>query len=156
MTTAPQRIAIAVACTALMLAGCADKPQRATTPTTTTTTSSTTSTKSAASHSTSGSTHAKTAAPKPEKLPDSTGVPACDSYLSTYVACHQVAGIYAPDQIEAHYQMMRTSLLRDSLDPDIRPQLGSRCISLSNHLRDALHGKSCNAPPASSTSSARP
>ncbi|MEI7036186.1 hypothetical protein [Fulvimonas yonginensis] len=86
-------------------------------------------------------------------LPDSTGIPACDSYLASYVACHRAAAIYKPDEIQGRYEAMRTSLLRDSQDPQIRPQLAARCNSLASQLRQALHGKSCEggAPAPSGT-----
>jgi hypothetical protein len=48
---------------------------------------------------------------------------------------------------------MRTSLLRDSQNPEIRPQLGARCNSLASQLRQALHGKSCANEPAEAGSS---
>ncbi|TAM64604.1 MAG: hypothetical protein EPN49_00180 [Rhodanobacter sp.] len=87
------------------------------------------------------------------KLPDKTGIAACDDYLSSYIACHRAAAIFPPDQLPSRYQMMRNSLLRDSLNPDMRPQLATRCNSLARQLRQALHGKSCdvNPAPASST-----
>ena len=87
-------------------------------------------------------------------LPDSTGIPACDNYLSSYVACHRAAAIYKPEEIQGHYEAMRTSLLRDSQDARTRPQLATRCNSLAVQLREALHGKSCEGgAPASSSSS---
>jgi hypothetical protein len=86
------------------------------------------------------------AAVTPAPLPAQTGIPACDAYLSTYIACHRAAGIFAPGQLQSRYEMMRDSLLRDSLDPDIRPQLANRCASLAGSLHEALHGKSCDAP----------
>jgi hypothetical protein len=92
------------------------------------------------------SPHPAATPPAHEARSARTGIPACDAYLSTYLACHRAAGIFPPDQLQGRYQAMRDSLLRDSRDPDIRPQLGSRCRSLSASLRDALHGKSCNAP----------
>ena len=49
---------------------------------------------------------------------------------------------------------MSTSLLRDSQDPDIRPQLAARCNSLASQLRQALHGKSCDSAPAATSSQA--
>lgn len=76
-----------------------------------------------------------------------TGIVACDDYLSSYLACHRAAEIYAPDQLQARYEAMRTSLLRDAKNPDIRPQLSGRCNSLATQLRQALHGKSCVASP---------
>ena len=85
-------------------------------------------------------------------LPDRTGIPACDDYLSSYLACHRAAAIYAPNQLQSRYEAMRTSLLRDSENPDIRPQLGARCNSLATQLRQALHGKSCAETPAAASS----
>lgn len=82
----------------------------------------------------------------PGSLPSRTGIPACDAYLSTYIACHRAASIFAPGQLQDRYEMMRDSLLRDSQDPDIRPQLANRCESLEQSLHEALHGKSCHAP----------
>lgn len=75
--------------------------------------------------------------------PLDTGISACDRYLDSYRACHRAAGIFPPDQIELHYREMRSSLLRDSLDPRIRPQLVTRCEVLTRTLREALDGKSC-------------
>ncbi len=77
-----------------------------------------------------------------------TGIPACDDYLSSYMACHRAAAIYAPEQLPYRYQAMRTSLLRDAKNPEIRPQLEERCNSLARSLRQALHGKSCEENPA--------
>ncbi|MEO7148851.1 MAG: hypothetical protein ABIY40_02795 [Rhodanobacteraceae bacterium] len=84
---------------------------------------------------------------------DMVGVASCDQYLSTYKACHRAAGIYAPDQIDARYDTMRDTLLRDSKDPAKRVTLDGRCRSLAKGLTDALHGKSCDAAPASASTS---
>ncbi|WP_430389009.1 hypothetical protein [Dyella sp. 20L07] len=92
--------------------------------------------------------------PAGKPLPANTGIPACDDYLSSYVACHRAAAVYAPDQIQSHYESMRDSLLRDSQDPNVRPQLGARCTSLALQLRQALHGKSCAPISPATTSSA--
>ncbi len=86
-------------------------------------------------------------------LPDQTGIAACDDYLSSYIACHRAGAIYPPDQLQSRYEAMRTSLLRDSQNPEIRPQLAARCNSLASLLRQALHGKSCADVPAPSSSS---
>ncbi len=86
-------------------------------------------------------------------LPDRTGIAACDDYLASYLACHRAAQIYVPGQLQARYQAMRTSLLRDSMDEDIRPQLAARCNSLATQLRTALHGKACAPEPAAASSS---
>jgi len=93
---------------------------------------------------------AKPAAPsetRPAPPGEIVGVASCDQYLSTYKACHRAAGIYPPDQIDAHYEAMRDSLLRDARDPAKRATLDNRCRALSKLLTDALHGKSCNAAP---------
>jgi hypothetical protein len=82
-----------------------------------------------------------------------TGIAACDDYLDSYLACHRAAKIYAPDQLQSRYEAMRTSLLRDAKDPDIRPQLGARCNSLATQLRQALHGKACDSEPARTSTS---
>lgn len=80
-------------------------------------------------------------------LPSRTGIAACDDYLASYRACHRAAGIFAPDQVEPRYREMRQSLLRDSIDPHIRPQLATRCNALARSMREALHGRSCQAIP---------
>lgn len=86
-------------------------------------------------------------------LPNSTGIPACDDYLASYMSCHAAAGVYPPDQLQSRYQDMRTSLLQDSVDPDKRPLMGARCTALAKQMRETLKGKSC-APvsPASNAS----
>lgn len=141
---------------ALALAACSDHktkpeaaPSRTVSSTTTTTTTSgksreattTTSTTTPKSGTRSGTT-------KPGPLPESTGIASCDEYLASYKSCHLAAGVYARDQIDSRYDMMRTSLLRQSQDPDMRDQLSNRCVSLATQLKEALHGKSCtDAPP---------
>jgi len=146
----PPRLILAAAITAgLFASGCAKHQETRTTTASSTTTTSTTRTSPAPVRNT-----APTAGRAAEAgLPDKTGIPACDDYLSSYMACHRAAEIYAPDQLESRYEAMRTSLLRDSLKPNIRPQLASRCNSLSSQLRQALHGKSCAENPAPASSS---
>jgi len=150
MTRLPSCFALLVLAGGLVLAGCNDKTTRPSSSTTTTTTTSTS--RGTAPSSTTRAPSSKPKAEPAEALPDQTGVPACDNYLNTYIACHQAAGIYPADQIEGRYEAMRQSLLRDSLDPDIRPQLGNRCTSLANQLHQALHGKSCAAQPVAPAS----
>lgn len=82
-----------------------------------------------------------------------TGISACDDYLSSYIACHQAARIFSPGQLPKRYQAMRDSLMRDSKNSDMRPQLSARCNSLARQLREALHGKSCAVEPESESSS---
>ena len=95
------------------------------------------------------------AAPSATQAPpgEMVGVVSCDQYLSTYKACHRAAGIYPPDQIDSRYEAMRNGLLRDAADPAKRPILDQRCRALSKLLTDALHGKSCDAAPATASSS---
>jgi hypothetical protein len=157
MTFRHHRLALlAVVAGGVILGGCSDKPQtRPTTTTHTTTAPSTT-------HAT-GTAGTTTSTAKPrtgtvttsggKPLPTSTGIPACDDYLASYVSCHAVAGVYSPDQLQSRYQDMRTSLLQDSVDPNTRPQLGARCTALAKQLRETLKGKAC-APvsPAPSSS----
>ncbi len=84
------------------------------------------------------------AAPTPAP-PAVTGVPACDAYLSGYLACHRAAAIFPADQLQAHYQSMRDSLLQAARDPQTRPYLDARCRLLSSQLSQSLQGRSCAA-----------
>lgn len=77
-----------------------------------------------------------------------TGVPACDAYLAGYLACHRAAATFPADQLQAHYQSMRDSLLQASRDPQARPYLDARCRLLSGQLSQSLQGRSCGMPPA--------
>ncbi|MGE5946999.1 MAG: hypothetical protein ACM35F_09950 [Betaproteobacteria bacterium] len=150
------RLTLAAIMAGGLLAGCPQhETAKTTTSSTTTATSAATTTKTGTS--TVGTTHRKHAAASGSraaeaKLPEQTGIPACDDYLSSYLACHRAAAIYAPGQLQSRYEAMRTSLLRDSQDPDIRPQLATRCNSLASQLREALHGKSCAESPAPASS----
>jgi hypothetical protein len=138
---------------AIALAACSDnktKPEPTTTRTVSSTTTAGGGTK-ATSSSTSTTTTPKSGprtGGKQAPLPDSTGIASCDEYLASYKSCHLAAGIYARDQIESRYELMRTSLLRQSQDADMRDQLSNRCTSLANQLKEALHGKSCADVPA--------
>lgn len=82
------------------------------------------------------------AAPVPVAI---TGVASCDAYLSSYQACHRAAAIYPADQLQAHYQTMRSILLQASQDPRTRPYLDARCRLLSSQMSQRLQGRSCNA-----------
>lgn len=131
--TVPRFATAACAGCALLLAACSQQPARPT---------------SSAPVRTHHHVHHLSSAAEtaPTPLPSRTGIPVCDAYLSTYIACHRAANIFAPDQLQSRYETMRDSLLRDSQDPDIRPQLANRCESLQQSLHEALHGKSCDAP----------
>lgn len=140
---------------ALVLTACADhkaKPQPTTTHTvvasggTTATTHTSTAGTTTTTHT--GTRTAATSTTRSAPLPDSTGIAACDEYLASYKSCHLVAGVFARDQIDSRYDMMRTSLLRQSQDPDMRDQLGARCSSLAGQLKDVLKGRSCADTPA--------
>jgi hypothetical protein len=143
--TTPFRLALAAAVATLLLAGCASDTE--TRPATVT------SSRAATTRSTAPPTPAQrpshhATAPSDASLPEQTGIPACDDYLSSYLACHRAAGIFSAEQLPLRYEAMRTNLLRDSQNPDVRPQLGERCNSLARSLREALHGKSCSPNPA--------
>ena len=144
----------------LVLAGCTHQAAKPTTSSTTTSTSSTAAPATRTTSSTTGSPRSAVrkvpAAVSDAGLPSSTGIPACDDYLASYRSCHRAAAIYPPDQIDSRYAQMRHTLLRDSQDPDIRPQLANRCNSLASNLKQALHGKSCapDAAPASTSPAA--
>ena len=153
MKTILNRIAPLAFC-AIALAACSDnKPKPTATQTVTAAPTGSTKTRTAttsvtnvpASKTASGTS---SAASKGGPLPSSTGIAACDEYLASYKSCHLAAGVFARDQIEPRYEMMRESLLRQSQDPDMRDQLPNRCESLASQLKDALHGKSCADTPA--------
>lgn len=153
------RLTLAVAIGGLLLTGCAQHKATRTTTTSTTATSPITSSSNAPATGTSTTHHQRRSVDSnghitvtDVDLPERTGIAACDDYLSSYLACHRAAAIYAPDQLQSRYEAMRTSLLRDSENPDIRPQLGARCNSLATQLRQALHGKSCAETPATTSS----
>ncbi len=155
------RMTLPAALACLLLAACAPKPVTRTTSTTTPATSRTTTTTTTPAGKTGSTsrrqrTTASGATAGEAGLPERTGVAACDDYLSSYLSCHRAAAIYAPDQLQYRYDAMRTSLLRDSQNPDIRPQLGARCNSLATQLRQALHGKSCAESPAPAPASTTP
>ncbi|URL57325.1 hypothetical protein IM816_11820 [Luteibacter flocculans] len=138
---------------ALTLAACSDhKTKPAAEPTRTVSSSSTStttgSTKPRTATTSTTTTKSTRSAAAQGALPESTGIASCDEYLASYKSCHLAAGIYARDQIDSRYDMMRTSLLRQSQDPDMRDQLGNRCTSLATQLKEALHGKSCADVPA--------
>jgi hypothetical protein len=143
--TTPFRLALASTFTAaLLLAGCARKTE--TRPAAPAASQPTTRAGSASTPAQRAARHAAT--PSDAGLPEQTGIPACDDYLSSYLACHRAAGIFSAEQLPLRYEAMRTNLLRDSQNPDVRPQLAERCNSLARSLRQALHGKSCAAEPA--------
>ncbi|MBD8872081.1 hypothetical protein IHE47_04505 [Rhodanobacter sp. DHB23] len=75
-----------------------------------------------------------------------TGVASCDAYLASYLGCHRAAAIYPVDQLQAHYQAMRDSLLQASQDPRTRPYLDARCRLLASQIGQRLQGRSCDAP----------
>jgi outer membrane murein-binding lipoprotein Lpp len=156
MSTLP-RLTLAAMIAGVLLAGCTHKATTRTSSTVTTPSATATSATSATGN---GKTHhqRRTAAANGHvtvedmNLPDHTGIPACDDYLSSYMACHRAAAIFAPGQLPERYEAMRVSLLADSQNPDARPQLASRCNMLASQLRQALHGKSCAETPAPASS----
>ena len=146
---APSRRTLAWVFAGLLLAGCAQHRQDTrTTTTSSTTTSSSSATKAAGTAQRERTTPARGKPAAESDLSGNTGIAACDDYLASYLACHRAAAIFPPDQLPARYEAMRTGLLRDSKNPQTRPQLAARCNSLASHLREALHGKPCAANPA--------
>jgi len=77
-----------------------------------------------------------------------TGVASCDAYLASYLACHRAAAIYPADQLQAHYQSMRDTLLQAAQNPKVRPYLDARCRLLTDQMGQTLQGRSCDAPAA--------
>lgn len=144
-----------------LIAACADHGTRSTTTATrsvsspaSTSTPARTATTSTASTTTKAATRATK--PKDAPLPNSTGIASCDEYLASYKSCHLAAGVFPRDQIDTRYDMMRTSLLRQSQDPDMRDQLSARCTSLASQLKDVLRGKSCADVPSPAPASTSP
>jgi len=153
------RLTLAMLGAGLLLAGCASHPARTGASETghaPAATSETTPAGTAAGeeHAAHGNRATSNAPEHSAALPENTGIPACDDYLASYVACHRAAAIYKPDQLQGRYEAMRTSLLRDSQDPATRQTLATRCNSLASQLRQALHGKSCDSAPAAASSQA--
>ena len=152
MSTSIRLVLASTFAAGVLLTGCAK--EQTTRPQPSTTVTGATSPR-AATHKTTTAPRATTRAEDTSDagLPERTGIPACDDYLSSYLACHRAAAIFTPDQLPLRYEAMRTNLLRDSQNPDVRPQLAERCNSLARSLRNALHGKSCAASPAPAESS---
>lgn len=148
------RLTLVTLTASLLLAACADKPASRTAVTTTTSTpshSTATVTTTRTVDETAATHHTATTRTPKSHLPDHTGIQACDDYLASYMACHRAAGIFPPAQLPERYEAMRSGLLRDSMNPDIRPQLAARCNSLASDLRTSLHGKACDMSPASAS-----
>ncbi|HET6587031.1 MAG TPA: hypothetical protein VFG67_04575 [Oleiagrimonas sp.] len=145
MNPHPRRLLMLILPFALLAAGCAPNGTKSTTPAPSETGAPAASQPSQTSAS----------SEPPSVLPEKTGIPACDDYLASYKGCHRAAGIYAPDTIDDHYRTMRDTLLRESKDPTKRSVLEARCKSLTNMLKDALHGKSCE-PASSGDTSGKP
>lgn len=151
MSTLP-RLVLAAVVTSLLLAACANHP--ATRPHANTASAPNSATGNTSRHSETHRHNAPTGAAEQadDTASERTGIPACDDYLTSYMACHRAAAIYTPEQLPLRYQAIRTSLLRDSKNPKIRPHLADRCNSLARTLREALHGKSCETNPAPASS----
>jgi hypothetical protein len=85
-------------------------------------------------------------APAPSRQAAITGIPSCDTYLGSYLACHRIAGVYDANTLQTRYQAMRVSLLQDANDPHVRPYLAHRCLGLTQELNAVLQGRPCTAP----------
>lgn len=159
MTSSTRFTTLIAAAALLAAAGCSDQNTRPSTTTPSTSSSSRTDTTGSGQSTTttsSGDTTAGSATTGDQNTPPpgKTGIPACDDYLASYKGCHRAAGIYSADTIDAHYNDMRDTLLRESRDPDKRSALAGRCVSLAKLLKESLHGKSCEPQqPASASSS---
>lgn len=151
MPNLPRTTLAATMIAGLLLAGCSEHPTTRPTPPTPRSASTPVAPATPASRTV---RHERTATGSSNaELPDRTDIAACDDYLSSYLACHRAAQIFAPDQLQSRYEAMRTNLLRDSQNPDVRPLLAERCNSLARSLRQALHGKPCATEPAPAASS---
>lgn len=127
--------ALATAVALMALAGCQPRPS--------------------ANSALAGAMHVRSHMPQTRlPLPANTGIPACDAYLSSYLACHRAARIYSAEQLQPRFQQMREILLRESLDPNVRPELAGRCEALTHELRQALHGQPCDGVPQPAASAA--
>jgi hypothetical protein len=97
-----------------------------------------------------GCSHAtrKEAPPPPVKAQQvvDIGIPACDAYLNSYLACHRAAQIFPADTLQSHYQAMLSSLQQSAADPQVRPYLAGRCVALRQQLEMTLQGRACSAP----------
>ena len=154
MQCVPSRLVPLSVVIGLLLAGCAHQPASRISTATPSASSEASAPKVGHSARSNRAPRAAAEARAPQavaNLPEQTGIPACDDYLSSYMACHRAAQIFTPEQLPARYEAMRTSLLRDSMNPDIRPQLAARCNSLATQLRQTLHGKACAVEPAASS-----
>jgi hypothetical protein len=74
------------------------------------------------------------------------GIPACNAYLNSYLACHRAAQVFPADTLQSHYQAMLSSLQQSAADPQVRPYLAGRCVALRQQLEMTLQGRSCSAP----------
>jgi hypothetical protein len=79
------------------------------------------------------------------------GIPACNAYLNSYLACHRAAHIFPADTLQSHYQAMLSDLQQSAADPQVRPYLAARCVGLRQQLDITLQGRSCEAPAAAGT-----
>lgn len=149
----PRRTIAFSAFCAVLLAGCASPPHRMPAPRAMTNAAPRPQAAPVTPTNETGTAPDEELPPAPDGM---VGVASCDQYLSTYKACHRAAGIFAPGQIDAHYELMRGALLRDARDPVKRATLDQRCRALSSQLQQALHGKSCNALPISGASNGAP
>ncbi|HEY9131529.1 MAG TPA: hypothetical protein VIM98_07200 [Dyella sp.] len=145
MSTYSARLALLALATGLTIAGCADNKPATRHPSTGTANTAPATARGQLPATGRPRTTAAPTAPSQAVQADKTGIPSCDDYLASYVACHRAAAIYSPDQIESRYEQMRRSLLDDAQDPDMRPQLSTRCAALSNQLRQVLAGKPCSS-----------
>ena len=73
-------------------------------------------------------------------VPQITGVASCDTYLADYLTGHHDAAIFPSDQLQAHYQAMRDTLVDAALNSQTRPYLDARCRLLATQLSASQPG----------------
>ncbi len=75
-----------------------------------------------------------------------TGVSVCDEYLASYRGCHRVIGTTDPAVAEQRLESLRANWQSLARDPDQRETLVSQCQNLTDLMKDALNGRSCEPP----------
>ncbi len=76
-----------------------------------------------------------------------TGVPVCDQYLASYRQCHTTIGQATPAAIDANFERLRDSMVRQSGTPEGRAQISGQCKGLAALVQESLGGRKCGDPP---------
>jgi hypothetical protein len=88
--------------------------------------------------------------PPPAVQATDIGIPACNAYLNSYLACHRAAHIFPADALQSHYEAMLSSLQQSAADPQVRPYLPARCVMLRQQLETTMQGQPCTTPATTS------